>query len=148
MNIIVKQKAKVSVTKGIRVVGGEGQNCDRNDFCWKKEGKKERNDIRCKQSHFRSCETYPTSEASVPMQLWSRTTKNPDVSTGPLTRLLARSLAWVTYLLAPHCFFSLARSAALIPSLAQSLLSLWKSEVLDSYFGCVLFCSGPQCVQT
>ena len=35
--------------------------------------------------------------------LWSGTNKNRDVSTGPLARTFARSLAPLTHLLAPDC---------------------------------------------
>ena len=66
--------------------------------------------------------------------LWSRITKNADVSTGPLAHLFAR-------LLAPLA--SLMRSAALTCLLAHSLLTSWGSEWLDSYFCCVFPCSGP-----
>ena len=52
--------------------------------------------------------------------LWSGTTKNRDVSTGPL-RSSFRSFARTA-----HSFTMLARSAALIHSFARSLPSSWK----------------------
>ena len=57
--------------------------------------------------------------------LWSRSTKNQDVSTGPLARPFARTV---------QCFACstllalLERSAALIRSFTRSLPSLWESE--------------------
>ena len=51
--------------------------------------------------------------------LWFKTTKNPDVSTGPLARLFACSLAPLTHLLAPHC--SLCLRAHCAHSFARSL---------------------------
>ena len=51
------------------------------------------------------------------MALWARSTKNPDVSTGPLARPFARSLAPLTRSLAPHCSLC---SRALLRSLAHS----------------------------
>ena len=56
--------------------------------------------------------------------LWSKTTKNPDVSTGSLTRPYAHALARLTRLLRTAHFAllaSLARSAVLIRLLARSL---------------------------
>ena len=50
--------------------------------------------------------------------LWSRIVKNQDVSTGPLTRPFARSLAPLTHLLAPHNLF---HSRAPLRSLARSI---------------------------
>ena len=64
--------------------------------------------------------------------LWSRTTKNPEISMGPLTRLFAFSLAL-------HCLLCCAFS------FTHSLLSSWENECLDHYFCCVVFWSGPQC---
>ena len=83
--------------------------------------------------------------------LWSRTNKNRDVSTGPLARPFARSLALLTPSLAPH--YSLRsraplRSTAITCLLARSLRSLFYSREsgwLDGYLFCVFFCSGPQC---
>ena len=50
--------------------------------------------------------------------LWSVTNKNRDVSTGPLARQLARSLAPLTHLLARHCSL---RSRAPLRSLIRFL---------------------------
>ena len=55
---------------------------------------------------------------------WARSTKNPDVSTGPLARPFARSLAPLTRSLAPH--YSL-RSRAPLRSL-RSLPCSWDSD--------------------
>ena len=64
--------------------------------------------------------------------LWARSTKNPDVSAGPLARPFARSLAPLTRSLAPH--YSL-RSRAPLRSLARSLPhfahSLARGKVID-----------------
>ena len=50
---------------------------------------------------------------------WSETAKSRDVSTGPLARLFAHSLAPLTHLLAPHCLLRpFARTAhSLTPEL-------------------------------
>ena len=75
--------------------------------------------------------------------LWSRSTTNPDVSTGPLARLFARSLAPLTRLLALH--YSLC-SRAFVCSLVRSLYSLpcwWDSEWLDGYLYCDFFLFWP-----
>ena len=66
--------------------------------------------------------------------LWSGTNKNRDVSTGPLARPSAHSLAPLTRSLAPD-------SAALTRSLARSLRSLpgsWESEIIMSQKDLVL----------
>ena len=71
-----------------------------------------------------------------------RSTKNPDVSTGLLAPLFARSLAPLTRSHAPH--YAL-RSAALTRSLARSLRSLprsWESEFFMSQNDMVLSHSG------
>ena len=57
--------------------------------------------------------------------LWFKTAMNRDVSTGPLARPFARSLATLTRSLAPH--YQL-RSRALLRSLARSLPCSWESE--------------------
>ena len=44
-----------------------------------------------------------TRQPPSPKPLWSRILKNPEVSTGPLARPFARSLAPLTHLLAPDC---------------------------------------------
>ena len=57
------------------------------------------------------------------MALWSRTTKNPDVSTEPLARPFARLLALLTQSLAPPYLLRLrAPLHSLICLLARSLL--------------------------
>ena len=74
--------------------------------------------------------------------LWARMTKNPDVSTGPLTRLFARSLAPLACLLAldyllrlqaPLC--SLAR---LLAYFAHSLARGAVNDFSSCFFRCVL----------
>ena len=73
--------------------------------------------------------------------LWSGTNKNRDVSTGPLARPFARSLAPLTHSLAPD--YSL-RSRPPLRSLIRSLRSLcslprsWESEFLMSQNDLVL----------
>ena len=61
--------------------------------------------------------------------LWSGTSKNRDVSTGPLAHPFARSLALLTHSLAPHC--SLCWCATLCSFVhfpAHSLPSSWESD--------------------
>ena len=63
---------------------------------------------------------------------WARSTKNPDVSTGPLPCPFARSLAPLTRSLAPH--YSLRSRAplrSLVCSLAHFALSLARGTVDD-----------------
>ena len=55
------------------------------------------------------------------LTLWSRTTKNPDVSIGPLACPFTRSLAQLAHTLAPYCL--LRSCAALIRSLARRSLT-------------------------
>ena len=86
---------------------------------------------------------FPSSGGQQEAAQWSRTAMNRDVSTGPLARLFARSLAPLTRSLAPDCsvLASLAPSAALTHSLAHSLRSLprsWESEFLMSQNDLVL----------
>ena len=57
--------------------------------------------------------------------LWARSTKNPDLSTGPLTRPFTRSLAPLTHSLAAR----FARALCCTHSLARSLTSLTPSLV-------------------
>ena len=67
---------------------------------------------------------------STVIALWSRTAKNTDCSTGPLTRPFARSLAPLTRSLAPDCSLRprpLLRS--LVCSLAHSDHSLTRETV-------------------
>ena len=73
--------------------------------------------------------------------LWSKTTKNPDCSTGPLALLFARSLPLLTYLLAPPCSLHLCAALhSLIPLLAHSLIPLLvESKWLDGYLFSLLF---------
>ena len=76
--------------------------------------------------------------ASIP--LWYRTTMNPDVSTGTLTRPFLCSLTPLTHSLALHyslCLHSLVR--LLIRSLAHSLIP----ELVGSVLAVIFFCSGP-----
>ena len=62
--------------------------------------------------------------------LWSGTNKNRDVSTGPLARPLARSLAPLTHSLAPHCsLHSRAPLRSLVLSLAYFAHSLARGKV-------------------
>ena len=56
---------------------------------------------------------------------WSGTTKNQDVSTGPLARPFARSLAPLTRLLAPDCSL---RSRPPLRSLIRSLAHFAHSQ--------------------
>ena len=73
---------------------------------------------------------------------WSGTNKNRDVSTGPLARPFAYSLAPLTRWLAPNCLLRGLPSAALTCSLACSLRSLprsWESEFLTSQTDLVLY---------
>ena len=64
--------------------------------------------------------------------LWSGTNKNPDVSTGPLTRLFARLLAPLTRLLAPPCSLcSRAPLRSLVCSLVHFAHSLTCRKVND-----------------
>ena len=71
--------------------------------------KKERNIKKRPVSQAETRRTQSVLEQSVPLAqhstiaLWSRITKNPDVSTGPLARPFACSLAPLTHLLALHC---------------------------------------------
>ena len=51
-------------------------------------------------------------ENVIPSALWSRTVRNPDMSTGPLTRPFAPLRTPLTCLLAPHCLPSLALHCA------------------------------------
>ena len=61
---------------------------------------------------------------------WSETAKNRDVSTGPLARPFARSLAPLTRSLAPDCSLrSRPPLRSLVRSLARSLTSLTPSLV-------------------
>ena len=76
-------------------------------------------------SHWSVCEGQQSGELNEcqlsrdgASSLWSRITKTPDVSTGPLTRPFARSLAPLTHLLAPHNLF---HSRAPLRSLARSI---------------------------
>ena len=57
--------------------------------------------------------------------LWSKTTKNPDASTGPLARLFACLLGLLILLLAPHCSL---RSCTLLRSLTPELVGKWMSQ--------------------
>ena len=80
---------------------------------------------------------------SSPPPLWSITAKNRDVSTGPLARPFARSLAPLTHSLASDCSL---RSRPPLRSLVRSLRSLprsWESEFLMSQNDLVLSHSGP-----
>ena len=75
--------------------------------------------------------------------LWSGTNKNRDVSTGPLARPFARSLAPLTRSLAPDC---LLRSRPPLRSLVRSLRSIPRSresELSYGYFVCVSFYFRP-----
>ena len=66
------------------------------------------------------------------LALWSRTTKNRGVSTGPLARPFAFLLALLTHLLAPHCLLPLrALLRSFVCLLAHSLLSSWESVKFD-----------------
>ena len=71
--------------------------------------------------------------------LWTRKTENPDGSTGPLARLFACPLMPLTPLtrsLALPCFLHL-------PALLRSFVHLLAHSLLNGYFFCNLFCSGP-----
>ena len=64
--------------------------------------------------------------------LWSRTTKNPDKSTGPLARPLAHSFILLTPSLAPPCSLCLRTMLrSLIHLLANLLPSSWESGCWD-----------------
>ena len=78
--------------------------------------------------------------------LWSRITKNPDLSTMLLVRSLVCSHCSLIRLLHIARFAllaSLARSAALTHllahSLTRSLPRSWESELFDGYFFCIFF---------
>ena len=73
--------------------------------------------------------------------LWARLTRNPEVSTGPLVRPFARSLALFTHLLALPCLpYSRTLLRTFARSIARSLTSrLWESKLLEVYFFCVFF---------
>ena len=64
---------------------------------------------------------------------WAKSTKNPDVSTGPLARPFARSLTALTHLLASHYLLFTTRFSLLAshysPHLQTSLRSLARSLV-------------------
>ena len=79
--------------------------------------------------------------------LWSGINKNRDVSTEPLARPFARSLAPLTRSLAPDCSLCCAHSFAhSLTSLTPSLRSLprsWESEFLMSQNDLVLSHSAP-----
>ena len=78
--------------------------------------------------------------------LWSGSTKNRDVSTGPLTRPFAHSLAPLTHLLAPDCLLGSRpplRSLVRSPRSLRSPPSLWDSDWLDGYLFCVFFLFWP-----
>ena len=76
--------------------------------------------------------------------LWSGTNKNRDVSTGPLARPFARSLAPLTHSLAPDCSLhsrpplrSLVRSLAhFAHSLARGTVSDWMA-ILSVFFSII-----------
>ena len=70
-------------------------------------------------AHFLPCSVIPFH----PVAMWFKTTKNRDVSTGPLTRPFARLLAPLTH--------SLARSAAFILSPTRSFIH-FRAVVNDS----------------
>ena len=76
--------------------------------------------------------------------LWSRISKNPDRSTGPLPCPFAFSLAPLTCLLAPHCLLRTAHFARKLRC-AHSLRGSWDSDWLDYFFSVFFLCSGPQC---
>ena len=79
-----------------------------------------------------------SNSASCP--LWSGTNKNRDVSTGPLARPFARSLAPLTRSLAPDCSLRLRPlPRSLVRSLVRSLPRSWGSDWLDCYFVCIFF---------
>ena len=70
--------------------------------------------------------------AGIGQTLWSRITKNPDVSTGPHTRPFAHLLAPLTHLLALPCSLcSHALLHSLIHLLAHFAHSLAHGKVID-----------------
>ena len=88
---IISLRTNVSIANHVEVNKISSVNCENNDI---------------------------DNDNDVDDALWSGTNKDRDVSTGPLTRPFARSLATLTRLLAPH--YSL-RSRAPLRSLACSL---------------------------
>ena len=81
----------------------------------------------------------PSPVTQKAITLWSRTTKNPNVSTGPLAHSFAHSLASITHLLVrllacslARLLASLTRSAALICHYHSATLELVKKRMINA----------------